>query len=98
MVKAFFLAIQFKCQTVQFDTEIEPCQVQLLRVRLDQGAIAMKGYTTFLKAPRLEPRHQIVCVISGHSLGESSYRSEEMQPVYSRAPADSAVENEIVNS
>ena len=32
-------------------------------------AMAMKGYCTFPKAPALlKPHHQIVCVISGHSL------------------------------
>ena len=41
------------------------------------GAMVMKGYSTFLKAPRLEPHYQIN-VISGHSLEES----------YSTAPAD----------
>ena len=32
-----------------------------LRARVDLGAMAMKGYSAFLKAPALlEPHHQIV--------------------------------------
>ena len=29
-------------------------------IRLDQGVMAMKTYFTFLKAPGLDPHHQIV--------------------------------------
>ena len=36
-------------------------QVQPLRVRVDLGAIVIKGYSAFPKAPALlEPHHQIV--------------------------------------
>ena len=31
-----------------------------LRVRVDQGAMALKGYSTFPKAPALDPHHRIV--------------------------------------
>ena len=41
--------------SVLFDTYLP------LRARVDLGAIATKGYSTFLKAPALlEPYHQIV--------------------------------------
>ena len=44
---------------------------------MDLGALAMKGYSAFSKAPALlEPYHQIVNVIS---------RTLEMQSVYSIA-------------
>ena len=40
---------------------IGPYQVLLLQARVDLGAMAMKGYSTFPKAPALlEPHHQIV--------------------------------------
>ena len=42
----------------------------LLRVRVDLGAMAIKGYSVFSKAPTLlEPHHQIVCVISWTLIG-----------------------------
>ena len=42
-------------QTVLFDPGLS------LRARVDLGAMAMKGYSTFPKAPALlEPNHQIV--------------------------------------
>ena len=53
-----FVCTQFKCQTVLFDPKTGPYQVLSLLVRVDQGAMAMKGYSIFLKA--LEPYHQIV--------------------------------------
>ena len=44
-----------------FDTLIEPLQMQLIRVRVDLGVMAMKEYSTFHKAPVLqEPHYQIV--------------------------------------
>ena len=56
-----FVCTQFECQTVIFDPYIEPNQVLPLQARMDLGALAMKGYSTFPKAPALqEPRHQIV--------------------------------------
>ena len=47
---------------VLFDPYIRPYQVLLpLRARVDLGAMAMKGYSAFFKAPALlEPYHQIV--------------------------------------
>ena len=54
-----------------------------LRARVDLGAMAMKGYSAFPKAPASD------CLVSysGHSLGES-YPCAEKQSVYSTAPAD----------
>ena len=49
------------CNLVLFDPLIGPYQVLPLQVRVDQGAIAMKGYSTFPKAPALlQPHHEIV--------------------------------------
>ena len=42
------------------DPLLSPYQVLLLQVIVDLGEMAMKGYTTFPKAPALlEPHHQI---------------------------------------
>ena len=72
-----------------------------LQARVDLGAMAMKGYSAFPKAPTLlEPHHQMkFCDISrtlvrgggGGGGGERSYPSADMQSVYSTAPADLAV-------
>ena len=52
---------QRKCQTVLFDPWIGPYQVLQLRASVDLGAMAMKGYSAFHKAPALlEPHHQII--------------------------------------
>ena len=52
--------------------------------------MAVKGYSTFPKAPALlDPHHQIV---EYHILLEKSYSSAEMQLVYSVAPADLTTE------
>ena len=40
-------------KTVLFEPEIGPYQVLRIRVKVDLGATAMKGYTTFLKSPSL---------------------------------------------
>ena len=60
-----------------------------LRARVDLEAMAIKGYSTFSKAPAsLETHHQIVhCHIQGTRWGRS-YPSAEVQWVYSTAPAD----------
>ena len=40
---------------------IRPYQALPFRASVDQGAMALKGYSTFPKAPAsLEPHHQIV--------------------------------------
>ena len=49
-----------------------------LRARVDLGAMAIKGYSAFLKA-LLEPHNQI---------GGGSYPSAEKQSVYSTASAN----------
>ena len=56
-----FVCTQFKCQAVLFNPLIGPYQVLPLWARMNLGAMAMKGYSTFLKAPALlEPHHQTV--------------------------------------
>ena len=49
----------------------------------------MKGYSTFPRAPGLEPDNQMVQYHIQHSLGWS-YRSAEIQSSYSTATADYA--------
>ena len=56
-----FVYTQFKRQAILFDLLIKPYQELPLRSRLDLGAMTMKEYTPFPKAPALlEPLHQIV--------------------------------------
>ena len=63
-----FVYPQFKCQTILFDPLIEPYQVLLLRVRVDQKGIATKGHSAFLKAQDWSLTIRLFSVISGHSL------------------------------
>ena len=72
--KILFQAIQFSqtvlTQTIQFSISIQlvifnpqigPYQVLPFQARVDLGAMTMKGYSAFSKAPAsLEPHHQIV--------------------------------------
>ena len=51
---------QFKLLSVLFDPLTGPYLVLPLWVREDLGAMAMKGYSTFPKASRLDPHYQIV--------------------------------------
>ena len=62
--------------------------MQLLRVTVDLGAMAMKGFSAFPKAPAsLEPQNQILlCHIQDTRFGRS-FLSTEMQSVNSTAPA-----------
>ena len=39
---------------------MEPCQIQLDRVKVELEVMAMKEYSTISKAPGLEPRHQLI--------------------------------------
>ena len=56
-----FVCIQFKCQTVLFNTLIGSYQVLPLWARMDLGAMAIKGYSTFPKASALlKSHHQTV--------------------------------------
>ena len=59
-----------------------------LRARVDLGAIAIKGYSTFPKYPA-SGTSPSDCFVSypGQSLG-GSYPSAEVLSVYSTAPAD----------
>ena len=68
-------------------------QVLPLRAKVDLGAMVMKGYSAFPKAPALlEPDHQIVwCHMQDTRCWDGrSYPSVEMQSVYSTAPVDRA--------
>ena len=59
-----------------------------LRVRVDLGAMAMKGYSTFPKTPALlESLIRVFSIISRTFVGRS-YSSTEMQSMYSLARAD----------
>ena len=53
-------ALSLNSETSLFNPLIEAYHVLTLRVRVDLGAIAMKGYSTFPKFSRLQPRHQII--------------------------------------
>ena len=56
----FSISTQFKSQAVLFDPQVRRYQVLLHWGRMYLGAIAMKGYSTFPKAPTLlRPHHQI---------------------------------------
>ena len=55
-----FVCTQFKCQTDLFDPKIGQYQVLPLRVTVDLGTTAMNWYSTFSKAPGLEPNYQII--------------------------------------
>ena len=46
---------QFKCQIFLFDPLIRAYQVLQFWIRVDLGVMAMKGYSTFQKAPGIEP-------------------------------------------
>ncbi len=63
------------------------CQCRLL-VRVDQGVMAMKRYSTFPKVQRLESYHQKVQIYIQDTRWGGSYPSEEMQLTYSTAPAN----------
>ena len=56
----WLLWYKVKCWIVLFDPYIEPHQVLSFRVKVDLGMMAMKGYSTFPKAPGLKSRHQII--------------------------------------
>ena len=65
MIKQFYFK-QFSlayvhCQTVLFNPWIGSYQFLPLWARVDLGVMAMKGYSTFPKAPvLLKPQHQVV--------------------------------------
>ena len=62
------------------------------------GPMAKKGNSEFPKVPALlEPHHQIVNVISGHSLWSKCYLLAKMQSVYSTAQPDWPTETVLNN-
>ena len=69
---------------VLFDPYIGPYQVLPIRARVGLGAMAMKGYSAFSKAPALlKPQG---------TRWEVSYSSAEVQLVYSIGPDEKKVE------
>ena len=54
-----FLSNTNDFQTVLFDSLMEREQVLSLRVRVDIGIMAMKGYSIFFIFPELEPHYQL---------------------------------------
>ena len=64
MSKQFYLeqfCIVLIDNLVLLDTQIRPIQDIQLRVRVELGEMAMKGYGSLFKAPALlEPHHQII--------------------------------------
>ena len=56
-----FICTQFKCQTVQFETKMQPFHVLPLRAKIDLGANGNDWVHCIPEAPELqEPHHQIV--------------------------------------
>ena len=60
----FSIVTLYKCETVLFDPLIELYQVIPQWVIVDLGAMAMKGYSTFLKGQELLKPHQLDCLVS----------------------------------
>ena len=66
-----------------------PQQVLPIWVKVDLGVMATKRYSTFPKAPGLEPRHQMqFSVVSKTLIEREVLLSAEMQLAYSTIPAD----------
>ena len=67
-----------------------------LRARVNQGAMAMKRYSTFPKAPALlEPHHQIVW----HHIQDSYWGNlNPLQSVYSTAPTTWISNERVLNT
>ena len=62
------------------------------RARVDLGAMSMKGYSAFPKAPALlEPHNQIVWCHIQDNHGAGYNPPAEVQSVYPTAPADRAI-------
>ena len=54
----------------------------------------MKGYSTYLKAPGVEPHYQMqFSVMPGTMVKVRSYLTAEVQLAYSTAPTDRAFKN-----
>ena len=69
-----------------------PNQVLPLQARVNLGAMAMKGCSTFPKAPALlEPQYQIVLYHIQDSHCRGSLSSAEKQSVYSTLPVNWAI-------
>ena len=61
--------IEFKSQTLLFDPCIDSYQMLQFQASVDVGAMAIKGYSAFLKAQALmDPRHHFV--VLGHCFSQ----------------------------
>ena len=92
MSKHFYLkqfGLAYARCLILFDPYIETYHVLPLLVRVDLGAMAMKGYSDFPQRSRITGTSPLDFSVSyqGYALRES-YTSAEMQSVYSAAPAD----------
>ena len=69
--RSHFFALNLNVKIVLFDPQLGPYHVLSLRAKLNLGAMAMKGYSVFPKAPALlEPHQKIVsCQIRDTSWG-----------------------------
>ena len=68
-----------------------PQQALPIQVRVDLGVIAIKRYSTFFEASRLDLHHQMQFIIMPKILIEvGSYSSTEMQSMYVADLADRA--------
>ena len=85
--KQFSLALVHNL--VLFDPLIGSYQVLPLWARVDLGAMVIKEYSAFPKAPvLLEPHSRLFSVIIQDTCWWGSYLSAEKQLVYSTTPAD----------
>ena len=83
-----FVCTQLNGQTVLFDPLTGPYQVLTLRVRVNLGAMTMKGFSIFHTASGQESHHQMqFWIIFTTLMVEESYPPAEMQSVYSTPPA-----------
>ena len=81
-------AYSLNSQTVLSDPKIGPYHILPLQVRVDFEAMAMKESSTCTNLQGWSLTIRLFSVISGHSLGERSYPSAEIQSVYSTASAN----------
>ena len=84
-----FHCTHFKYQTILFDPLLGTSQILPLRVIVDLGALAVKGYFAFSKAPAIQkPHHQIALCHTQDTRWRGSYTFAEVYFVYNPVPAD----------
>ena len=83
---SYLFAHSLNVKKVLFDSMIGPYKMLTLWARLDMGAMAIKRYTIFRKAPALlEPYHHIVSCYIRTLMVDGYYPSAEMYSVFSIA-------------